>query len=280
MPPSIRVTSSRRRVLFRKKPHINHDHDHDHDHNLTRSMSSLPLLIYTTTTPTTTKTVTTTATTTTTTTTSHPRLPRTGAAKASAVDNRTVRRGQEKEKEKENANGNGSGRPKSIPKQKLKGHIMDPAGSGNIISGTSDLDGVTRQTLGMDRNGTFIPDLFTMYPPLKDPLDTETSLLQDETVYDCLPLLAGIDDPSRNLFDFNSHGLPRLEREKHVTFLHDCLKQLPARFVAFDPSRPWIVYWVLAGLCMLGEDVQQYRERFIAPKRKLVDSEFSSGMEH
>lgn len=138
--------------------------------------------------------------------------------------------------------------------------IMDPAGIGK----TSDVDG--HPMLGVHQNGTLIPDLFTSLPPLKDFLETKTSHTQDETVQDCLPLLAAINDPSRNLFDFNSHGLPRLEREKHVKYLHSCLKELPAGFVIHDASRPWILYWVLAGLCLLGEDVQQYRTRFVTLK--------------
>lgn len=152
---------------------------------------------------------------------------------------------------------------------------MDPADRGN----TTDLDGTIRQMLGINRKGIFIPELFTLPPALKDYLETETSLLQDETVRDCLPLLSSIDDPSRNLFEFNSHGLPRLERENHVRFLHDSLKKLHARSVAFDASRPWIVYWVLAALCMLDEDVQQYRERFIVPTQTCGYS-FSIGTEH
>lgn len=121
--------------------------------------------------------------------------------------------------------------------------------------------------LDVDLNRNGIPELFTSLPPLIDSLETKSSYEQDETVQDCLPLLAGIHDPSRNLFDFNSHGLARLEREKHVKYLHGCLKELPAKFVVHDASRPWILYWVLTGLCLLGEDVQQYRTRFMALKQ-------------
>lgn len=143
----------------------------------------------------------------------------------------------------------------------LQNRIMDPAGIGQ----TSDID--SDSMLGVDPNGYFVPDLFTSLPPLKDSLETQTSRVQDETVHDCLPLLAAVHDPTRNLFDFNSHGLPWLEREKHVRYLHNCLRKLPAGFVVHDASRPWILYWVLAALCLLGEDVQQYRTRFIALKR-------------
>ncbi|MCJ1462970.1 CAAX farnesyltransferase (FTase) subunit beta [Pseudocyphellaria aurata] len=139
--------------------------------------------------------------------------------------------------------------------------FMDPAGIGK----TSDMM-IDSAILGVDQKGNCIPELFTSLPPLQDRLETKTSRAQDRTVQDCLPLLAAIHDPSRNLFDFNVHGLPRLEREKHVIYLHNCLRELPAGFVVHDASRPWILYWVLAGLCLLGEDVQQYRTRFIALK--------------
>lgn len=74
---------------------------------------------------------------------------------------------------------------------------------------------------------------------------------------ECLPLLSGFEDPT----DLNTCGIPRLEREKHVGFLRQSLKTLAAGYVGFDASRPWIVYWVLAGLTLLGEDVQAYKER-------------------
>lgn len=107
-----------------------------------------------------------------------------------------------------------------------------------------------------------IPQLFTTLPPIRDHLETETSILQDETAQECLPLLAGPEDSSRPISDFNAHGLPRLKRAKHVEFLHRSLEELSSRHVGYDASRPWIIYWVLLGLCLLGEDVKQYRERF------------------
>ena len=110
--------------------------------------------------------------------------------------------------------------------------------------------------------GTYIPDvpaLFTSLPPLKDSLVTKTSEQQDQTVQDCLPFLTGTADPSKTVFDFTSHGVPRLERENHVEFLTDALHH--TRFMAYDPSRPWVVYWTLTGLSVLGQDVTQYQKR-------------------
>ena len=121
-----------------------------------------------------------------------------------------------------------------------------------------------KTVLGMYQGGRVIPELFTSLPPFKrDHPQTETTIAQDETVQLCLPLLVGVENPSRSIFYFNSHGLPRLEREKHVKYLHKSLQKLGGSYVAMDASRPWQIYWSLAGLSMLGENVQQYRERLI-----------------
>ncbi|MCJ1427287.1 CAAX farnesyltransferase (FTase) subunit beta [Sticta canariensis] len=228
MPPSIKVIAKRRKVLFKHRTAYN-----NHVHDLR------PLDRASTSTSTTTATGTATATTTTTRA-AHQSISRLGLGKGLrsevVLDDLAAAR-------------------------EIQNRIMDPAGIGQ----TSDID--SDAMLGVDPNGYLVPELFTSLPPLKDSLETKTSRVQDETVQDCLPLLAAIHDPSRNLFDFNPHGLPWLEREKHVTYLHNCLKKLPAGFVVHDASRPWILYWVLAGLCLLGEDVQQYRTRFIALKR-------------
>ena len=106
-----------------------------------------------------------------------------------------------------------------------------------------------------------VPDLFISLPPIRDLLNTETSTLQDRTVQECLPFLAGTEDSTKSPFDYNINGLPKLERQEHIAYLHDSLGTLPARFVGLDASRPWAVYWALAGLCLLGEDVTQYREQ-------------------
>lgn len=111
-------------------------------------------------------------------------------------------------------------------------------------------------------HGPPVPDLFTSAPPIRDPLETDTSILQDQTVQECLPFLAGLEGSGRSLFDHNEHGVPRLDRDKHILYLHNSLQELSAGFVAYDASRPWVVYWALTGLCLLGEDVEQYRQRF------------------
>ena len=107
-----------------------------------------------------------------------------------------------------------------------------------------------------------VPDLFTSLPLIKDVLETETSVQQDYTVQECLPFLAGLQGCGRSLSDYNEHGLPRLDRDKHIRYLHDSFNKLPAGFAAYDASRPWLLYWALTGLSILGENVEQYRQRW------------------
>ena len=110
-----------------------------------------------------------------------------------------------------------------------------------------------------------IPDLFTQDPPIRDALQTPTSIVQDETVELCQPLLAAEDE----YFEYNEHGVPQLLREKHSKFLHQHLQGLPGRFVAADATRPWFLYWCLAGLSLLGEDVTSYRRAVAETARSM-----------
>lgn len=104
-----------------------------------------------------------------------------------------------------------------------------------------------------------IPDLFTQLPLIRDQLVTETSKTQDATIDQCLPFLKGL--ASSQTGPFNQFGVPRLDRDAHISFLYDSLESYPKRFVGLDSSRPWMVYWALTGLHLLGEDVTKFRER-------------------
>ena len=103
-----------------------------------------------------------------------------------------------------------------------------------------------------------VPKLFTSLPPIKDPLVTDTSRSQDETAEDCLPCHAGTTESG---FDRNPQGIPRLNHEDHVEFLSDNIQN--ARYTAYDALRPWIIYWSLTGLSVLGEDLTQWRDRVL-----------------
>lgn len=103
-----------------------------------------------------------------------------------------------------------------------------------------------------------VPELFTSLPPIKDPLVTDTSRSQDKTAKRCLPFHAGTTEFG---FDRNPQGIPRLNHEDHVAFLNDNIQN--ARYIPYDALRPWIVYWSLTGLSVLGEDLTQWRDRVL-----------------
>jgi protein farnesyltransferase subunit beta len=105
------------------------------------------------------------------------------------------------------------------------------------------------------------PALFTQPPPIRDPLVTETTDLQDVTLSKCLPFLKGISDLQKG--PFNASGVPALQRDDHVEYLYDSLEDYPAGFVAMDSSRPWMIYWGLAGLTLLGEDISRVHQRCV-----------------
>lgn len=107
---------------------------------------------------------------------------------------------------------------------------------------------------------TRVPALFAQHAVLKDLLVTETSEKQEKVVQACLDIITG---DAQEMDDLNAHGLPRLQKQKHIKFLKHVLGNYPPPFQAMDASRPWLVYWALAGLSSLGVDVSVYRERTI-----------------
>ncbi|EPS29012.1 hypothetical protein PDE_03958 [Penicillium oxalicum 114-2] len=123
-----------------------------------------------------------------------------------------------------------------------------------------------------------IPSLFTQPPPIRDPLVTETTRLQEATVEKCLTFLKGLH-PSQT-GPFNDTGVPALHREDHVTYLYESLEDYPAGFVAMDASRPWMVYWALAGLALLGEDPTHFRERVLGTLRPMQNATGGFGGGH
>ena len=142
-----------------------------------------------------------------------------------------------------------------------KARSPEQKGKGPSLTQGVDEPFLNLPTMASIRTQPGVPKLFTSLPPIRDPLVTETSIVQDETVQRCLPFLAGTEE-GKGPFDVNVYGVPYLERRKHVRFLHASLQDLHSGFVAYDASRPWIVYWALTGLSLLGEDVSTYRERY------------------
>ncbi|KAF3891544.1 Farnesyltransferase subunit beta [Trichophyton interdigitale] len=115
------------------------------------------------------------------------------------------------------------------------------------------------------KNTMAIPSLFATQPPLLNELQTDTSRAQAEVVGRCIPLLRGEESESAGVpLPLNRHGVPSLARELHVEYLLDALGEYPGRFVGLDASRPWMVYWALTGLALLGEDITLFRKRLVA----------------
>ncbi|KAI0133604.1 prenyltransferase and squalene oxidase [Xylariales sp. AK1849] len=110
-----------------------------------------------------------------------------------------------------------------------------------------------------------IGPLYTKEPPIVDDLTTVTSMAQENTMDQCIPLLSAKDGN----IEYNAHGVPRLRREKIVRFLQLSIGQLPAPFVAADASRPWCLYWAFNGMSLVGADVSHYREGLVATARHL-----------
>lgn len=123
----------------------------------------------------------------------------------------------------------------------------------------------------------YIPELFTSLPPIRDGLATLTSHAQDETAREILPYLRG---SAGGRPAYNEHGVPRLNRAKHVQFLRKNLGALPAPFIGADASRPWILFWSLAGLVVLGDDVAPYRRGLIETARTMQNRSGGFGGGH
>jgi protein farnesyltransferase subunit beta len=115
---------------------------------------------------------------------------------------------------------------------------------------------------------SMIPDIFTSLPPIRDLLNTQTLQIQEETIQECLPFLTSM----KQGLVYNNHGVPKLDRKRHIQFLCKSLKRLPAPYVAADASRPWMFYWALAGLATMGENISEYRQRLIGTVRPIQNT--------
>ncbi|CAN0924472.1 Protein farnesyltransferase subunit beta [Linum grandiflorum] len=52
----------------------------------------------------------------------------------------------------------------------------------------------------------------------------------------------------------------KLRRDKHVEYLTKGLQKLNPSFAVLDASRPWLCYWILHSLALLGESVDDELE--------------------
>ncbi|SPO04965.1 related to RAM1 - protein farnesyltransferase, beta subunit [Cephalotrichum gorgonifer] len=149
------------------------------------------------------------------------------------------------------------------------------AATSTTASTAGDARGETRRG-GVADHEPHVPLLFTSLPPIIDGLATPTSTIQDATVKEVLPYLGG----AAGRLDYNDLGVPRLMREKHAAFLRKNLGALPAPYIGADASRPWILYWCLAGLALLGEDVSSYRPGLVETARTMQNRSGGFGGGH
>lgn len=161
-------------------------------------------------------------------------------------------------------------RNKALPKVRFNHRYKTMASSTANIHSSGILPGRQGQS---EHSEPLIPGFFTTDPIIKDLLETHSSTLQNETIEECLPFLNG-EEYGENC---NIHGIPRLDRQRHVKFLHKQLGNLPPQFFAADPSRPWFFYWCLAALCLFGEDVTAYRARLIETVRPMQNPDGGFG---
>ena len=72
-----------------------------------------------------------------------------------------------------------------------------------------------------------------------------------------------LEQTARVCQHFLAQPTPPLDKDSHVTFLTrlGLMAQLPRPFVALDASRPWMMYWTLCALKILGEDITPHRQR-------------------
>ncbi|GKV37313.1 hypothetical protein SLEP1_g45355 [Rubroshorea leprosula] len=54
--------------------------------------------------------------------------------------------------------------------------------------------------------------------------------------------------------------MPELQRDKHVEYLTGGLRLLPPSFCSLDANRPWLCYWILHSIALLGDFVDDDME--------------------
>ncbi|KAJ3092337.1 hypothetical protein HK100_006963 [Physocladia obscura] len=87
-----------------------------------------------------------------------------------------------------------------------------------------------------------------------DGYPTETSKIQVETEDSVFNLLAEWQGPSSN-------ERLTLSRKAHIRFLRTALIGLGRNFVSLDASKPWILFWILQALDLLGEKLTTDEEQ-------------------
>ena len=110
-----------------------------------------------------------------------------------------------------------------------------------------------------------------------DGIETTTSKDQCECEKECSTYLHSISSLSKKDFkSLQNEGLLsssneyKLLRRQHIMYLtHGLSSVLPAGFVSLDSSRPWLCYWILHSLYLLGEEPIWLHERVISTLKRM-----------
>ena len=93
---------------------------------------------------------------------------------------------------------------------------------------------------------------------------TDSSQKQEGCEQACFPYLfyAALADVRAQLVKDgivdDTNGSPRILRDGHVRYIRSGLRELRSAFSGLDASRPWMVYWMLHGLNILGVRPKAY----------------------
>mmetsp|Transcript_2720 Transcript_2720/g.7117 ORF Transcript_2720/g.7117 Transcript_2720/m.7117 type:complete len:439 (-) Transcript_2720:283-1599(-) len=107
---------------------------------------------------------------------------------------------------------------------------------------------------------------YTSEPP---PVLTATTREQQVVEERCLKLfLAHLDADGASV----CRSAVPFDREKHIAYLLKGLEQLPSGFQALDASRPWLCYWIVHALDLLGHKLpEELASRTVAFLKRCQD---------
>ena len=117
-------------------------------------------------------------------------------------------------------------------------------------------------------------------------IKTTTSYEQCSCETICYPLLEQLlCVESTTLKKYKDEGVINIEneirllRQKHLEYLRNNIFTLPRGFVSLDSSRPWIMYWILHSLYLLGEENEDFNNAIVSTLKRIqnIDGGFGGG---
>lgn len=113
------------------------------------------------------------------------------------------------------------------------------------------------------------PSVFTLpWAPLpSDGVYTDTLLEQRDTEERLSDVLSDVSSALVPREPATMGGTTALRKAEHGIFLHSTFYRLPAPYVALDASRPWLMYWTVHSLDLLGIGLDPgTTERYVGPQ--------------